>query len=340
MKIKILSISIYLISLSCHASWLCREASSLAEYDYFYSCGVATSKQLNIARKNALSNAKDEFNSFCDESYNCKNNEYVVSPLRTDCKKVNNEFICYRGLEYRILDKKREYSNMSLIELKKEVSNKENELRNINERIRTTSKLSQLNSNIQLLEESDKTTLELDKLSNSYQTKLTQGVFALKFSSMNMDFETHSDHIFAFGFEYERFIFSDIIGFNINMSYLTGTKKEAELDPRGTPNSTSEDYYHSHQGYDIALSLPIHIYYMTIAPKFGYTSISFEETANIYNNFGVALNEKSDSQSFSNSYYGLNIKYGDKFFGEIEPRKYSNQDDVTTSVGIGVKISF
>lgn len=340
MKIEILIISISLISLSSHASWLCKEASSMAENEYFYSCGVATTSKLSTARKKALNNAKDEFNTFCDESYNCKNNEYVVSPLRTDCKKVNNEFICYRGLEYRILDKKREYSNMSLSELKKEVASKENELQYINNRISTTNKLSQLNSNIQILEESDKTTLELDKLSNTYQKKLSQGVFALKFSSMNMNFETHSDHIFAFGFEYERYIYSDIVGFNINMSYLTGTKKEAELDPRGTPNSTSEVYYHSHQGYDIALSLPIHIYYMTIAPKFGYTSINYKQTANIYNNFGVALDEKSDTKSFSKSYYGLNIKYGDNFFGEIEPRKYSNQDDVTTSVGIGVKISF
>jgi hypothetical protein len=340
MKIEILSISISLISLSSHASWLCTEASSLAQNDFFYSCGVGNSNQLNIARKEALNNAKEEFNAFCTESYNCKNNEYIVSPLRTDCKKINNEFICYRGLEYRILDKKREYSNMTLSDLKKELTNKENELRSISERINTTNKILQLNSNTEQLEKSEKTILELDKLANSYQTKLSQGVFALKLSSMNVDFETHSNNIFSLGFEYEKFIISDIIGYNINMNYLTGTKSEAELEPRGTPNSTSENDYHSHKGLDISISLPIHIYYVTIAPKFGHTSISYKQTANVYNNFGVALDQESDTKNFSNSYSGLNIKYGDKFFGEIEPRKYSNQDDITTSVGIGIKINY
>ena len=117
MKSILQIIIILILPVKSKASWLCKEASSLAENDYFYSCGVATSSKLNTARKNALINAKEEFNAFCTESYQCKNNEYIVSPLRTDCKKFNNKFICYRGLEYRILDRKREYSSMSLPEL-------------------------------------------------------------------------------------------------------------------------------------------------------------------------------------------------------------------------------
>jgi hypothetical protein len=77
-----------------------------------------------------------------------------------------------------------------------------------------------------------------------------------------------------------------------------------------------------------------------LRPNSAHTSISYKQTANVYNNFGVALDQESDTKNFSNSYSGLNIKYGDKFFGEIEPRKYSNQDDITTSVGIGIKINY
>lgn len=339
MKVLITFI-IFTISTNLYASWLCKEASSLAQNDNFYSCGVATSPQLNIARKNALNNAKEEFNSFCTESYQCKNNEYIVSPLRTDCKKVDENYICYRGLEYRILDKKREYSNMSLAELKDEVGRKEKELISIQERIDNTKKLSQLDNDIQYLERSEKTALEIDKLSNTYKTKLSQGVFALKLNSMNINFDTHSNNIFALGLEYERFIYSDYIGFNINVSYLTGTKNDAQLDSRGVPNTTSESDYHSHQGYEFALSLPFNINYMIIAPKLGHTRISYKETANIYNNFGIALDSESDTLNFSHNYYGINLKYGDKFFGEIETRKYSNQDNITTSVGIGIKINY
>lgn len=323
-----------------YASWLCKEASSKAENDYFYSCGVASSQSLNEARKNALNNAKDEFNSFCDESYNCKNNEYIITPLRTDCAKKNNIFTCYRGIEYRILDEKRKYSTMSLFQLKKEIINKENELSQINDRIGKIEKIEQLSNNSNDLDESDSTILELEKASNIYNQKLAQGLFALTLQSLNLNINNESQQIFGIGLEYERFIYSDLIGYSFNLSYLTGGKDKDDLESRGTPNTTSKSSPYSFSGFDFSLSLPIHINYVSIAPKFGHTSIKYKVSSTTYNNFGVSLDTQTTSKNYNKSYFGLNLKYGNRFYGEVESRKYSNQDEIQVSVGVGIKIDF
>lgn len=333
----ILSLLVYSNS---HASWLCREASSLAENDYFYSCGVASSDSLNDARRNALNNAKEEFNTFCDESYNCKNNEYIITPLRTDCTKKSNVFTCYRGIQYRLLDKKREHSTMSLFQLKAEIIRKEKELSKINDRIGKIEKIEQLQIVKEELNESDNTTLELEKFTNTYNQKLSSGLFAFTFQSLNLNIYNQSQQIFGIGLEYQRFLFKDYLGYAFNISYLTGCKNKHDLENRGTPNTTSNSSPYSFSGYDLSFSLPFHIQYMSITPKLGYLSVSYDVSSTTYNNFGASLNPQTERNNFNKSYYGINFRYGNRFYGEIEPRKYSNQDDIQTLVGVGIKIDF
>ena len=324
---------------SSHAAWLCTEASSLAENDYFYSCGVAVSPELYQARKQALNNAKDEFNSFCDESYNCKNNEYIITPLRTDCKKKNNQFTCYRGLQYRVLDKKREYSSMSIFQLKRSIIEKQRYIRKMNKKIDHLKQIEELDSNISDLEDLDDSVLELDKLNSSYQDVLSQGMLGLSVSLMNLDLGTHTASIFGIGIEYEKFLYRDTLGVNIDFKYLTGLSNEAELESRGDANTTSAYDYYSHQGYELNVSMPVHIQYLTIAPKIGYTSLSYKGSANIYNSFGVPLGSESVNESFDGSFYGLNIRYGNRAYFEIEARQYSDSD-MSYLGGVGIKIAF
>ena len=340
MKKPIILLMILFLQQSTYANWLCKEASSKAENDYFYSCGVASSKDLNQARKTALNNAKAEFNSFCNESYNCKNNEYIITPLRTDCTKKNNTFTCFRGIEYRILDEKRKYSTMSLFQLKKEIQTKQNELSEINDRIGKIEKLEQIKSNIDNLDSSDSTTLELEKASKIYNQKLSRGLFAFTFQSLNLNINNQSQQIFGIGLEYERFLYRDYLGYAFNISYLTGGKSEHDIDSRGTPNTTSTSSPYSFSGYDLSFSLPIHINYISIAPKLGYLSVNYDTSLTTYNNFGVSLDTQTERNSFNRSYYGINLRYGNRFYGEIETRKYSNQDDIQTLVGVGIKIDF
>ena len=97
----------FILAANSYASWLCRVASSSAEGDHFYSCGIGIGDTEQEARNRARDSAFSEFESLCDASSNCKSYQFNVSPLRTECFKEKNHFKCYRGLHFKILDKKK-----------------------------------------------------------------------------------------------------------------------------------------------------------------------------------------------------------------------------------------
>jgi TolA-binding protein len=324
------------------ASWFCKEAASEAQGNTFFSCGVAESLTLYQARKQALNNAKEEFKSFCNESPNCRNREFIVKPMRTDCERNGDKFICYRSLEYKILDIEKKVENYDLDDIKSEIRRKQSKLRELEDKFLNLQHLNQLNNNIEELKEVDELDVELDKL-NDIKEILSRplpnkGGFQLFYT--NIPLSSGGQPVIGIGPEYERLIFSDIVGVKVNLNYVMSTKTKPDINDRGTPNSTSNPNYHSLKGVDVNFSVPIHFKNVSIAPKFGHMSVKYKSTTKAYNNFGVAQNAQTEPKNFDDNYLGLNVRYENMYFIDIEPRKYLKARETELKIGVGINISF
>lgn len=116
------------------------------------------------ARKQSLINAKEEFKALCNESPNCRNKEHIISPMRVDCEENKDKFICYRGLEYKVLDVDKNFENWDLDEIKNEIQIKEKEFQELEEKLNNIKYLKQLSRSIAESNKMDKLEVELDKL--------------------------------------------------------------------------------------------------------------------------------------------------------------------------------
>lgn len=149
-----------------------------------------------------------------------------------------------------------------------------------------------------------------------------------------------SQKIVGFGLEYERLIISDILGIRFNANYVLSPDKEPEINPRSSANSTSSPEYHSHKGIDVNVSVPIHIKGASIAPKFGHTILKYKSTTKSYNNFGVAQDAQVERHHFDDNYIGIGLRYENRFFIEVEPRKYIRSREEVLKVGVRISIDF
>jgi hypothetical protein len=332
---------IFLVSQGGRASWFCREAASEAQGDHFYSCGVAKSTSLADARRKSLSNAKEEFRSFCKESKNCNGFEYTIKPLRTDCKKDDDKYICYRGLEYRILPTKKKAIDIDLDELNKEIKEKEELLKELQQKHSKIVHLNELNNNIEDFNKMDTLEVQIEDLEEMrvsiVESRKNNAGFV--FSYINIPLSYDNESFFGLGAEYERFVIGNSLGIRLNVSYIMSTAKE-DISSRGSSNSTSQPDFHGHKGVDLSTSTPIHIQKLSVAPKIGFTSIRYKESTKTYNNFGVESGTNESTRSYNKFYYGLGIRYQDTLFIEIEPRKYQDSNKITTSGSIGINIDF
>ena len=91
------SFSLCLILFSCFFSnhsyaWYCYEVASEKNGDTINACGIAESSDEDLARKLSLENAYRELELICNNSIDCAGKALEISPLRTDCKKVNDIF--------------------------------------------------------------------------------------------------------------------------------------------------------------------------------------------------------------------------------------------------------
>lgn len=55
-----------------------------------------------------MDKAKREFEGFCEQSFDCRNHETLVKPLRTECVHLEQGYRCTRGFHYQILDQIKE----------------------------------------------------------------------------------------------------------------------------------------------------------------------------------------------------------------------------------------
>jgi hypothetical protein len=332
---------IFTASIKTYASWLCREASSQAQSNHFYSCGVAEAKTLSQARKNSLSNAKEEFRAFCSESPNCRNKEYVITPMRTDCSKNENGFICYRGLGYKILDKDRDIKNINLEDLKEEIEIKEEHLKLLEEKHQNLKYLNQLNENIKDFDQMDKLEVELEDLQYvKANIKSVSNKAGFQFYYNKVPLPYGNQGLIGIGPEYERLFFGGYLGIRINTNYVVSTDSKPEINDRGRPNSTSTPEYHSHKGIDTNISIPIHIKNVSIGPKLGHTSLKYKSTTKSYNRFGVAQGNQVERHRFDDGHIGIGLRYENRFFMEVEPRKYIKANQTQIKFGFGISVGF
>jgi hypothetical protein len=89
-------------------SWYCNDVASERNGDTINACGIGEAGDEDVARKNALNNAYKELDLICSHSADCANRALEISPLRTDCKKVDLIYRCHRGITATVLDKERD----------------------------------------------------------------------------------------------------------------------------------------------------------------------------------------------------------------------------------------
>jgi len=339
----IIFLSLLLTSLNAKAEWLCKEASSTAEGNIFYACGHSIALTLSESRKNSLLNAKEEFRQFCKESFHCKNSAYTISPMRTDCSKVNKRYSCYRGLKYKLSNKKRSQMEINSKTLAENIVAKEAELEKLQKKIQDLEYLEKLNQDIKRIIEVEQLETDIEYLKDIEVINKNKipfiGNAGMIFYFVRIPLTEKSQGVFGIGADYERYIYSDLLGLRFQLAYLTGSSSK-ELDQRGTANTTSRESFHSHKGVDTSISLPIHSKNASIAPKFGYTGVSYEASTKSYNEYGVGLSEQTTAKKFDDTYIGLEFRYGYRFHGAIDARRYFKARRNVISGSIGISIEF
>lgn len=102
----------FIFELNIYSSqWFCKEGASKRIEDSYEVCGIGIDKDEDIARKNALKNAFEEFDLICNKSDECRGKYKEIIPLRVDCEKNDdNKYTCYRAINIsidreRIIDK-------------------------------------------------------------------------------------------------------------------------------------------------------------------------------------------------------------------------------------------
>jgi len=330
------------------ASWFCKEASSKAHGNTFYACGHAQAKSLSEAREQSLYAAKKEFKAFCNESQNCKDSAYTISPLRTDCSKSNGSYSCYRGLEYTILQQKRISVQVDKDDISKRIKEKEKELRELQENLYQSEKLRRLEDKTEQIKKLDSKEAEIEYLKHAksdYFPAKKKRALLFQFSFIGTPLKkddtekANSVGLVGLGTGYEQLLWKNI-SFRSNVSFVFSGSNESKLKDRGTANTSSETEYHSHKGIDGNLALPITFNKFSFAPTIGYLALNYKSTQYNYNNFGVGLEKTEKSHGYNSGYAGLGVRYGKEWFIEVEPRQYFKDSKSCLSVNLGFKVEF
>jgi hypothetical protein len=103
------------ISLNANA-WYCLEVASERQGDIINACGIGEAIDEDAARKVALNNAYKELDLICSHSSDCADKALDITPLRTECKKVENIYRCHRGVTANITSKPRDLSQTQFLQ--------------------------------------------------------------------------------------------------------------------------------------------------------------------------------------------------------------------------------
>ena len=114
---KLLFIFAMLLMSTTSRAWYCLEVASERLGDTINACGIGEAIEEDSARKLALSNAYKELDLICSHSADCADKALDITPMRTDCKKLENNFYrCHRGVSAAITGKPRDLTQKQLLE--------------------------------------------------------------------------------------------------------------------------------------------------------------------------------------------------------------------------------
>ena len=91
--------------------------SSERNGDTINACGIGEAEDEDMARKLALNNAYKELDLICSHFADCARRGLLISPLRTDCKKVDLAYRCHRGITATVTDKVRDPEQKALLKV-------------------------------------------------------------------------------------------------------------------------------------------------------------------------------------------------------------------------------
>lgn len=110
-----LLVILFVYSFNAHA-WYCYEVASERNGNVINACGIGEAVDEDSARKVALNNAYKELDLICSHSADCSDKALDITPLRTECKKVEEIFRCHRGITAQITGKPRDITQTQLLQ--------------------------------------------------------------------------------------------------------------------------------------------------------------------------------------------------------------------------------
>jgi len=342
---KIAFLFFLILPFNCHATWFCKEASSSAQGNTFYACGHAVAGSLSEAREKSLDAAKREFHAFCNESDNCRDYAYNITPMRTDCGLSNGKHSCYRGLEYTILKEKKSSKYVSKLDIKNLLEEKERELDDIHQDIKNLEKLNHLNNQAEVFNQADKKEVEYEYLKNhvskDYNLTAKPSAFSFLISGSGLPLKDkqlpQSKDVFlvSIGGEFNQIIWRNL-SIRLQVS-LMGSLDENEKEKRNKTHN--QLMYHSYAGTDFNLGLPIQFDLIYITPQIGLNSIKYKSTINSITQSG-AINTQDKDLKYSSAYLGVGMRFGAKFFLDLSPKYYLENKKINGSFSIGINFGY
>lgn len=291
---------IFSLSLQSNADWMCVDSAGRNSENFYQVCGIGQNQSEAEARALAFEAAKNEFKRICAESENCLSRNKSLEIKRTECKRLENEYKCYRLLEYSLLDvnatspisteiieKQLDEKRQQLIELRKKaielerlkVADKQIELEKL--------KVENLegNNSSEILKNIDKMGVQLENDTNRANTikpiRSPDWIYRISISASGSTLKNHSYDLASYRLEVER-RFTDLLGVNLT------------IDPFATGKNTSKDIYTNTL---LAVGVPIYIYQqLSIRPELAHRSTKYSSTS-------------GNEQTFNQSGYGLSVQY-------------------------------
>lgn len=337
--------------------WICKEASSVRTGSTIIACGVGSGSSLEDARSYALRNAKQEFHQVCNASEDCRSKDHRANAKRTDCsKKSEGEFICYRAIEFEILNKDKSDITIDIDAVESQISEKQSELRMLRQRLEQQKQLNKLDEHIEdtksqleievdtLKDKIDANSIKSREYGYTHLNKPWSLGFQTFYSSYPSFGETNS--ALGLGIRVER-RFMKRLGLQFDLNYGSDFYSK-EPDNTGTP-STSKVFRGLMTATEFAVGLPVYFQYQYyLKPIVGTVSLSRTDKQIDYSVLGTKGSSTDIKYSRSDSFYGLGLGYvtepvdaaGSKYFFEFSGRCISSCSNIHLNALMGVQLGF
>ena len=122
---------VLLVSVPAQADWFCQEASSQKTGSWITTCGKATAKTEAQARIDAREKAIEEFKRVCNISKDCRDFDFSMKPMRTECSTDGSSVTCVRALEFEILDVERTTIDPDVITVEEQIKDHNQQIKEL-----------------------------------------------------------------------------------------------------------------------------------------------------------------------------------------------------------------